>query len=196
MFSDNIVVPTVDVLTQLAGGGSALEFGVGRVASHYRSLAAVSMSTASTYLARVARLRAKPGGSAVSITIGDFATTRAAGEFSLVYLLFNTICNLTTQDAQVACFLNAAEHLTPGGTFVTEVGVPALRLLPPGQRAVPFAVGNDGWAYDRFDCATQATSSNYIDEDAGRTRLRSTPFRYVWPAELDLDGPRRGAGPG
>jgi hypothetical protein len=131
-------------------------------------------------------LLAKPGGSPVGITIGDFATTRAASEFALVYLVFNAISNLTTQDAQVACFLNAAEHLKPGGSFVIEVGVPALRLLPPGQRAVPFAVENDGWACDLYDCATQAMSSNYVDENAGRARLRSVPFRYVWPSELDL----------
>ena len=104
----------------------------------------------------------------------------------MAYLVFNTINNLTTQDAQVACFVNAAEHLKPGGSFVIEVGVPALRLLPPGQRAVPFDVGEKYWAYDLYDCATQSMSSNYVDDDGGKARLRSIPFRYVWPAELDL----------
>ena len=104
----------------------------------------------------------------------------------MAYLVFNTINNLTTQDEQVACFVNAAEHLEAGGSFVIEVGVPALRLLPPGQRAVPFDVGEKHWAYDLYDCATQSMSSNYVDEEDGVARLWSVPFRYVWPAELDL----------
>jgi SAM-dependent methyltransferase len=184
MFGDDIVGPTVDVLTRLAGEGRALEFGVGtgRIAL---PLARRGIEAHGIDLSRamVARLRAKPGGADIGVTIGDFATTRAPGKFDLAYLVFNTICNLTTQDAQVACFINAAEHLEPGGTFVIEVGVPALRLLPPGQQAVPFAVENDGWAYDLYDCATQAMSSNYVVDGAG---LRSVPFRYVWPSELDL----------
>ncbi|WP_108921335.1 class I SAM-dependent DNA methyltransferase [Mycobacterium montefiorense] len=184
MFDEGVVEPTVDFLGQLAGGGRALEFGVGtgRVAvplvARGVEVHGIDMSAA-----MVARLRIKPGGVAVGTTIGDFATAGAPGEFSLVYLVFNTISNLTTQDAQVACFNNAARHLKPGGSFVIEVGVPALRLLPPGQQAVPFAVENDRWAYDWYDCATQAMSSNYVRQDG---RFRSIPFRYVWPAELDL----------
>jgi SAM-dependent methyltransferase len=187
MFGDDILGPTVDVLAQLACDSRALEFGVGtgRIALPL-ARRGIEVHGIDLSHAMAARLRAKPGGSAVGITIGDFATTRAPGEFSLVYLVFNTICNLTTQEAQVACYLNASEHLKPGGSFVIEVGVPALRLLPPGQRAVPFTVGNDGWAYDLYDCATQAMSSNYVEEEAGRARLRSIPFRYVWPSELDL----------
>lgn len=187
MFSDAIVGPTVDVLAQLADGGRALEFGVGtgRIALPL-ARRGVEVHGIDLSSAMVTRLRAKLDGSVVGITIGDFVTTRVAGEFSLVYLVFNTICNVTTQDAQVGCFLNAAEHLMPSGSFLIEVGVPALRLLPPGQQAVPFAVGSDGWAYDLYDCATQAMSSNYVDENAGLARLRSIPFRYVWPSELDL----------
>lgn len=188
MFQEDIVGRTVDVLADLAGsGGRVLEFGVGtgRIALPL-ARRGVEVHGIDLSRAMVARLRAKPGGAAISVTIGDFAATRAPGEFSLLYLVFNTICNLTTQDAQVACFINAAEHLKPGGRFVIEVGVPALRLLPPGQRAVPFAVDDDHWAYDLYDCATQAMSSNYLDEDSGRARLRSIPFRYVWPSELDL----------
>jgi SAM-dependent methyltransferase len=179
MFGADVIGPTVDVLARLAGDGRALEFGVGtgRIAL---PLARRGIEVHGIDLSRamVARLRAKPGGADIGVTIGDFATTRAPGEFAVAYLVFNTICNLTTQDAQVACFVNAAEHLVPGGSFVIEVGVPALRLLPPGQRAVPFAIGGDRWAYDLYDCATQAMSSNYVD--------RSIPFRYVWPSELDL----------
>jgi SAM-dependent methyltransferase len=187
MFGEDIIGATVNMLAQLAGDGKALEFGVGtgRIALPL-ACRGVAVHGIDVSRAMVARLRAKPGGSAVGITIGDFATTRAPGEFSLVYLIFNTICNLTTQDAQLACFRNAAEHLRPGGSFVIEVGVPALRLLPPGQRAVPFAVGDDGWAYDVYDCATQAMSSNYVNERRSGARRRSVPFRYVWPSELDL----------
>jgi hypothetical protein len=120
------------------------------------------------------------------VTIGDFATTRVDGTFRLAYLVFNTIMNLTTQEAQVACFRNAAAHLEPGGCFVIEVGVPELRMLPPGQNVVPFHVSPTRWAFDIYDVATQATSSNYVTVDGGRGEYRSIPFRYVWPAELDL----------
>lgn len=183
MFEAGVVDPAVDVLAELAGDGRALEFGIGtgRIALPLAQRG-IEVHGIDLSLATVDRLRAKPGGSDVGVTIGDFADTRVASEFSLTYLVFNTICNLTTQEAQVACFVNAAEHLRPGGHFVIEVGVPALRLLPPGQRAVPFAVSDGHWAYDLYDCATQAMSSNYVD-DHGR---RSIPFRYVWPSELDL----------
>jgi len=136
--------------------------------------------------AMVARLRAKPGGEAIPVAIGDFATTTVDGTFSLAYLVFNTISNLTTQDAQVACFRNAAAHLEPGGCFVVEVGVPELRRLPPGQTVLPWRVTPTHWAFDIYDPATQAMSSNYITVGGGRGEYRSIPFRYVWPSELDL----------
>jgi hypothetical protein len=107
-------------------------------------------------------------------------------DLSLVYLVFNTIMNLTTQDAQVACFRSAAAHLEPDGCFVVEVGVPELRRLPPGQSAVPFQVSSTHWAFDLYDTATQAMSSNYVTVTDGRGEYRSIPFRYVWPSELDL----------
>jgi hypothetical protein len=131
-------------------------------------------------------LRAKPGGDAIGVTIGDFATTRVAGTFSVAYLVFNTIMNLTTQAAQVACFANAAAHLEPGGCFVIEVGIPDLRKLPAGQNAVPFQVSPTRLAFDVYDVATQAMSSNYVTVGDGRGEYRSIPFRYVWPSELDL----------
>jgi hypothetical protein len=134
----------------------------------------------------VARLRAKPGGDAIAVTIGDFASTTVASPFSVAYLVFNTIMNLTTQAAQVACFRNVAAHLQPGDYFVIEVGVPDLRRLPPGQNVVPFHVSPTRWAYDIYDVATQAMSSNYVEVVEGRGKYRSIPFRYVWPAELDL----------
>jgi hypothetical protein len=134
----------------------------------------------------VARLRDKPGGDAIDVTIGDFAATTVHGSFAVAYLVFNTITNLTTQEAQVACFRNAAAHLEPGGCFVVEVGIPDLRRLPPGQNVVPFHVSPTRWAFDVYDVTTQALSSNYVEVHEGRGEYRSIPFRYVWPAELDL----------
>ncbi|MFI9586176.1 class I SAM-dependent DNA methyltransferase [Streptomyces sp. NPDC052236] len=187
MFRPDVVDPAVDVLAQLAGDGRALELGIGTgrialpLARRGVPVHGIDMSRA-----MVARLRAKPGGDCVGVTIGDFMTTRVAGTFAVSYLVFNTINNLTTQDAQVACFRNAAAHLRPGGCFVVEVGMPQLRLLPPGQSAVPFHISPTRWAFDTYDVATQAMSSNYVTITDGRAEHWSIPFRYVWPAELDL----------
>ncbi len=134
----------------------------------------------------VARLRAKPGGDAIPVTIGDFATEKAEGTFTLAYLVFNTIMNLNTQDAQVACFRNAAAHLEPGGCFVIEVRVPDLRRLPPGQDVLPWQVSPDRLVSYSFDVATQAMHGHYVEFTDGRGEYRTMPFRYVWPAELDL----------
>jgi SAM-dependent methyltransferase len=187
MFTPEAVTPAVDLLAELAGDGAALEFGVGtgRIAL---PLAGRGVPVHGIDLSRamVERLRAKPGAEAVGTTIGDFATTRVEGDRSLVYLVFNTIGNLTTQDAQVACFENAAAHLRPGGRFVVEVGVPELRRLPAGQHVLPFGQSTTKWAFDIYDCATQAMSSNYITVDGGKGSVWSIPFRYVWPSELDL----------
>ncbi len=133
-----------------------------------------------------ARLHAKPGGEQIGVAIGDFATTRVDGTFSLVYLVFNTIMNLTTQEAQVACFRNAAAHLAPGGCFAIEVRVPDLRRLPPGQNVLPWDVSPARCVFYTFDFATQAMRGSYIDLADGRGEYTSMPFRYVWPAELDL----------
>jgi SAM-dependent methyltransferase len=138
--------------------------------------------------AMVERLRAKPGGDAIGVSIGDFATTTVEGSFSLAYLVFNTIMNLTTQDAQVACFRNAAAHLEPGGCFVIEVMVPDLRKLPPGQNVVPFRVSETGWAYDVYDTATQAMSG--LGEGPGGAGL--SPCGRHADAEADH---RQAAGP-
>ena len=187
MHDDSVIAAVVDVLAGLAGDGAAVEFGIGTgrialpLAGRGVDVHGIDLSNA-----MVARMRDKPGGDEIPVTIGDFASARVPGEFSVAYLVFNTINNLTTQDDQVACFVNAAQHLRPGGSFVIEVGVPALRLLPPGQRAVPFDVGEKHWAYDLYDCATQSFSSNYVDDEGDGARLWSVPFRYVWPAELDL----------
>ena len=136
--------------------------------------------------AMVARLRSKPGGETIQVTIGDFATTRVDGSFSLVYLVFNTIGNLTTQDAQVACFRNAAAHLEPGGCFVIEVGVPDLRRLPPGETARVFHLSETRWGIDEYDVADQGLVSHHFETVDDRIERSSFPFRYVWPSELDL----------
>ncbi|TQS47045.1 class I SAM-dependent DNA methyltransferase [Cryptosporangium phraense] len=176
-----VVDATVDVLESLAGTGRALEFasGTGRIAV---PLAARGVPVHGIELSRAMHARLAAKSAAIPVTIGDMTTSRVDGRFRLVFLVFNTILNLTTQAAQVACFRNAAAHLEPGGTFLIEVGVPALRLLPPGQTTVPFLDTPDVFGFDRYDTATQAMSSNYV----GAGGYRSIPFRYVWPAELDL----------
>jgi len=187
MFRPEAVDPAVDVLAELAGDGPALELGIGTgrialpLARRGTPVHGIDLSRA-----MVARLRAKPGGADIGVTIGDFATAEVAGEFSVAYLVFNTIMNLTTQDAQVECFRNVARHLRPGGRFVVEVMVPELRKLPHGQTAVPFHISATEWAFDLYDVATQEMSSNYVTLRDGRAEHRSIPFRYVWPAELDL----------
>jgi SAM-dependent methyltransferase len=190
-FAPDVVEVTVDVLAELAGDGDALELaiGTGRIAL---PLARRGIRVHGIELSRAmaGRIATKPGGDLVDVTIGDMTTTRVPGEFSLVYLVFNTIDNLTTQDAQVACFVNAAAHLRPGGCFVVETGVPALRRLPPGQDAVPFTVEkrDDGGllGFDRLDVATQRYTSNHVRVAEGKGSFWSIPFRYAWPAELDL----------
>ena len=136
--------------------------------------------------AMVARLREKPGGEEIPVEIGDFATTRVEGTFTLAYLVFNTINNLTTQAEQVACFRNVAAHLEPGGCFVIEVGVPDLRRLPPGQTMVVFDASDDHWGIDEYDVANQGLVSHHFSLVDGTIERVSMPFRYVWPSELDL----------
>jgi SAM-dependent methyltransferase len=182
------VEETVAFLAELAGDGAALELGIGtgRIAL---PLAARGVPVTGIDLseAMVARLRAKPGGAEIPVTIGDFATTRVEGVFRVVFLVFNTIMNLTSQDEQVACFQNAAAHLEPGGCFVIEVGIPDLQRLPFGERFRPFDVSAEHLGFDEYDVATQFQASHhYARADDGRFDLTTVPFRYVWPAELDL----------
>jgi SAM-dependent methyltransferase len=185
MFAAEVVDPAVDFLADLAGDGAALELGIGtgRLALplHARGVPVHGIDLSA---AMVGRLKDKPGAEAIGATVGDVATTRVEGTFRLAYLVFNTIMNLTTQDAQVACFRNAAAHLEPGGCFVVEVQVPALRRLPPGETAHAFAVTPSYLGFDTYDTATQHLTSHHYRVDEGRQV--SMPFRYVWPAELDL----------
>ncbi len=186
-FAAEDIEATVEFLAQLAGEGKALEFGVGtgRIAL---PLANRGVPTHGIDLSRpmVDRLKAKPGGESISVSIGDFATTSVEGAFSLVYLICNTVMNLTTQAAQVACFRNAAAHLRAGGRFVIKVMVPDLQRLPPGETFHVFAASDAHWGIDEYDIANQGLVSHHFEQLDGRLERSSTPFRYVWPSELDL----------
>jgi SAM-dependent methyltransferase len=181
------VEPVVDFLAALAGNGRALELGVGtgRIAL---PLAQRGVPVHGIELSRamVAQLRAKPGAQHVGTTIGDMSTTRVDGSFSVAYVVFNTIMNLTTQAEQVACFRNVAAHLEPGGCFVVEVLIPDLQRLPPGDTFRVFDAGEAHWGIDEYDVAAQIVRSHHFDLVDGSLQRSSAPYRYVWPAELDL----------
>jgi len=188
MFSAEVLEPTVDFLRGFAGAGPALEFaiGTGRVAV---PLARRGVSVHGIELSQpmVDQLRTKASPEEIPVAIGDMATTRVTGQFALVYLVFNTIANLRTQDEQVECFRNAARHLAPGGHFVIELWVPGIRRLPPGQSAVPFEVSERHTGFDTYDMATQqGTSHHYSRLDESGYRYSTSNFRYIWPAECDL----------
>jgi len=188
VFGPGTVEATAGVLAELAGGGRALELaiGTGRIALPL-SRRGVEVHGIELSRAMVARLRAKPGGEDIPVAIGDMATTTMDGTFPLVYLVFNTIMNLTSQDSQVDCFGNAAAHLEPGGCFVVEVMVPQLQRLPPGETFQPFDVTPTHVGFDEYDVVTQAMASHHYTAEAdGRLRYGFTPFRYAWPAEFDL----------
>ncbi len=187
MFDPAAVEPVVDFLAGLAGDGAALELGIGtgRIALPL-SARGVRVHGIDLSDAMVARLRAKPGTEKIIVTIGDFATTTVDGTFSLAYLVFNTIMNLTTQDAQVACFRNVGAHLAPGGCFVIEVMVPNLQRLPPGETFQPFSVTPTHLGIDEYDVVSQGLVSHHYFVAGDKIEVHSVPFRYVWPAELDL----------
>ena len=187
MFDPAVVDPTVDFLAGLAGDGAALEFGIGtgRIALPL-SRRGVSVHGIDLSDAMVARLREKPGAEQIGVTLGDFATTRVEGVFSLAYIVYNTISNLTTQDAQVACFQNAAAHLGPGGCFVIEVGVPGLQRLPPGETVRAFTVSPTRLGFDEYDVASQGLISHHYWVAGDSFESLSVPFRYAFPAEFDL----------
>ena len=187
MFEPAAVDPVVDFLADLAGHGAALELGIGtgRIALPL-ALRGIRVHGIDLSEAMVARLQAKPGAEQIGVTIGDFATTVVDGRFSVAYLVFNTIGNLTTQDEQVACFQNVAAHLEPGGCFVIEVGVPALQRLPPGETVRAFNLSATRLGFDEYDVASQGLISHHYSVVDGHLDVVSMPFRYVWPAELDL----------
>jgi SAM-dependent methyltransferase len=187
MFDRAKVDPVVEFLAELASDGSALELGIGTgrialpLAQRGIRVHGIDLSEA-----MVARLRAKPGSDQIDVTIGDFATTKVEERFSVAYLVFNTIMNLTSQDEQVACFQNVAAHLQPGGCFVIEVGIPDLQRLPPGETVRAFTVTTERLGFDEYDIAAQRLISHHYWIEDGKLEVFAAPFRYVWPAELDL----------
>lgn len=187
VFNPSAVEPVVAVLEKLAGEGGALEFGIGtgRIAAPLASrgirIHGIDLSTA-----MMSRIQGKPGSELISTIKGDFSSTKVEGDFSVVFLIFNTIMNLTSQQAQVACFQNAANHLPPGGHFVIEVMMPRLQWLSPGERLMTWDHSADHWGMDEYDIATQSLVSHHMKVVEGKPELFDTPCRYVWPAELDL----------
>lgn len=187
-FDLTVLDPAVDFLAGLAGDGAALELGIGtgRIALPL-SQRGVPVHGIDLSPAMVERLRAKVGAGDIGATIGDFATTRVDGTFRLAYLVYNTITNLTTQDEQVECFRNVAAHLEPGGCFVIEVVVPDLRRLPPGETVRAFGVSPTYVGFDEYtDMTAQILYSHHYWVVGDKLEVFSAPFRYVWPAELDL----------
>ena len=187
MFEPAVIDPVIDLLAEIAGSGRALELGIGtgRIALPLAARG-VPVHGIEVSKAMVARLRAKPGGDAIGVTIGDFAMTTVDGTFSVAYLVFNTILNLTTQAGQVACFRNVAAHLEPGGCFVIEVEVPGLQRLPPGETMQVFHACETSWGFDEYDVANQGLTSHHFEIVDGSVERHSIPFRYAWPSELDL----------
>lgn len=187
MFDPQVVEPTVDFLADLAGEGKALEFGIGtgRIAL---PLARKGLRVYGIDLSQpmIDRLTAKAGAADIQVSLGDFSTTQVGDSFSLVYLLFNTIMNLTTQVEQIACFRNAAAHLGPGGAFVIEVMIPRLQKLPYGEKLVAYDLSDRHWGVDEYDVAAQGLVSHHLRSVNGGIERSSIPFRYVWPSELDL----------
>jgi len=175
------VEPVVDFLAALAGGGAALELGIGtgRIAL---PLVARGVPVSGIELSpdMVARLREKPGGAEIRVALGDMATTRVDGSFALAYVIRNTFMNLTTQEAQVACFANAAGHLRAGGCFVVEV------VVPNARRQEVFDLSDTHVGVDEYDADTQHLVSHHFTLRAGVWERLSIPFRSVWPSELDL----------
>jgi len=186
MFAPNVLDPAVAFLAELAGDGPALELaiGTGRVAI---PLAERGISVTGVELSQpmVDQLHRKM--SDLPVVVGDMATSKVPGEFSLVYLVWNSIGNLRTQAERVACFRNAARHLAPGGRFVIELWIPGIRRFPPGQDAVPFHIGERHVGFDTYDMATQqGTSHHYSRHPDGTVTYGASNFRYIWPAECDL----------
>jgi SAM-dependent methyltransferase len=188
IFSPDILGPTVDRLAELAGHGQALEFaiGTGRVAVplRERGIPVVGIEASP---AMIAQLRTKVDEATIPVVLGDMATTSAQGIYTLVYLVYNTISNLLTQAEQIMCFRNAARHLSAGGRFVIELGVPELRKLTPGQQAIVWHSEPGYIGLDTYDVLEQRVVSHHFRFGEGRqAQIFRSPHRYIWPAELDL----------
>jgi SAM-dependent methyltransferase len=187
LFDPAVVEPVVDLLAELAGTGAALEFGIGtgRIGLPL-SQRGVPVHGIELSPAMITQLQAQQGASNVGVALGDFATATVDGTFNLVYLLRNTITNLTTQDEQVECFRNAARHLDPGGVFVIENFIPELRRIPPGETTHVFTATPTHIGVDEYDVVNQTEVSRHWWVIEGELKTFSSPHRYVWPSELDL----------
>ena len=187
MFARAVVEPAVDFLADLTGSKKALEFGIGTgrialpLAARGVEVWGIDLSTA-----MLERLAAKHGAERIRTSVGSFSDTDVEETFGLVYLVFNTIMNLTSQRDQVACFANAARHLQPGGAFVIEVLIPRLQQLPFGETIQAFDLTESHWGIDEYDITTQMLVSHHLRKVDGQLVKNSLPCRYVWPAELDL----------
>lgn len=183
----SLIRKTLDCLVDISGEGDILEFavGTGRIALPLIERG-VCVKGIELSCAMVDKLREKETGAPMEVTIGDMTSTRVPGEFSLVFLVFNTIDNLTTQQAQISCFENAAQHLQTNGRFLVETQVPPIQKLPFGETRRAFSNDNQHIGIDEFDVATQSYASNHVWMDGERHRFLSIPFRYTWPSELDL----------
>ncbi|MDQ3914338.1 MAG: class I SAM-dependent methyltransferase [Actinomycetota bacterium] len=179
----------VDVLAELAGGGRALELaiGTGRIALPLAATG-VEVHGIDASQAMVAKLRSKPGGEAIPVTIGDFAEVAVDGTFALVYLVFNTLFALETQEEQVECFANVARALDPGGCFVVEAFFPDVARFDRGQRVDATRVQVDRVSLDvsRHDPVAQTVLTQHVVIGQERTSLYPVFLRYVWPPEMDL----------
>jgi SAM-dependent methyltransferase len=187
LLDPSLLDAAVDVLADLAAGGAALELGIGtgRLAVPLEQRG-VPVHGIELSPAMVAALQAKPGSREIGVTLGDFATAKVDDRFQLVYLVRNTITNLTTQDEQVECFRNAAAHLHSGGVFVIENYIPELRRLPPGETNVVFTATPTHVGFEEYNVAAQVAVSHHYWVVDGQLRTFSSPHRYLWPAELDL----------
>ncbi len=188
MFDPVLLRSTTQRLTDLADGGSVLEFaiGTGRVAIPLQE-SGVRVTGIELSQPMVDQLRAKVDEATIPVVVGDMATTHVDGDFTLVYLVFNTVSNLLSQAEQVRCFHNAAGHLRPGGRFVIELWVPDLRVLPPGQVGTVDRVENGYLVVDTYDVLNQGVVSHHVRfPPGGPASVFLSAHRYIWPAELDL----------
>jgi Methyltransferase domain len=184
----SVVDPMVDLLAEFAGGGLVLEFavGTGRIALPLRTRG-VPVSGIELSPHMVEQLRRKPGAEGIPVVIGDMAKERVAGSFALVYVVANSIMNLTTQEEQLEVFTNAAAHLESGGRFVVELIVPQLRRVPPSQTGWIFKMDPNHVGIETFDdVANQVAWSHHWKVVDDRFVHHAAPYRYIWPSELVL----------
>jgi SAM-dependent methyltransferase len=179
----------VELLRGLAGNGLALELaiGTGRIALPLVERG-VEVHGIDISEAMVAKLRAKPGGAEIPVTMGDFADVSVDGEFSLAYLVFNTLFALTTQEDQIRCFANVAEHLRPGGTFVVECFVPDLSRFDRHQRIGVDSVSLEEVQLEttRHDPVNQRSDGVHVVLREDGIKLYPVHLRYAFPSEIDL----------